>query len=110
HGRTYTTFEYIVQGSQAGEWTLPSQEFTYFDTTTRKYRTLKTEPLVITITPSPLKKQHAPAVASPVSTALDTTSDIRDVIAPLHSKGKWYGHHEKMLPWWLFVIGFLAPL
>ena len=52
HGTTVQTWEYVVQGLKPGTFTIPAQSIRFFDTNSRQYKTLKTEPLTITVTPS----------------------------------------------------------
>lgn len=47
-------FEYVIQGIEPGTYTIESQEFTYFDTQQKAYKTLKSKPLKLTITPGNL--------------------------------------------------------
>lgn len=42
-------FEFIVQGLSEGEYKLPEQQFTFFDTKTRDYKVLKSKPINIKI-------------------------------------------------------------
>lgn len=46
------TFEYIVQGTRPGPITIPSQAFTFFNTKTEQYQTIKTKPITLNILPS----------------------------------------------------------
>jgi hypothetical protein len=50
NGSWRKTFEYVVQGNTKGSYTIPAQQFTYFDLKKRDYSTLSTRPLSITIT------------------------------------------------------------
>lgn len=43
------TFEYLAVPRTAGTYTLPSVRLTYFDTATRQYKTLSTEPKTVTV-------------------------------------------------------------
>ncbi len=45
-------FEFIVQGVESGNWQIPSQKLTYFNTNTGSYKTLETAPLEVTVTPN----------------------------------------------------------
>lgn len=45
-------FEYIIQAQQPGTYEIPSQIFNYFDPLADHYKTLRTDPLEIVITPS----------------------------------------------------------
>lgn len=50
-GKTSKTFEYVLQASAPGTYTIDSQEFTYFDLDTQTYKTLSTEPITVEISP-----------------------------------------------------------
>jgi hypothetical protein len=99
-------YEFIVQGLKAGSWEIPTQSLYYFDTKRRKYMTLQTAPLAITIMPNakktkPLKNQH--------EVNNNTTEEI-DTIAPLHKELALYPVDEFKIPWWLFFGLVLLPL
>ncbi|MFA5074550.1 MAG: BatD family protein [Candidatus Babeliales bacterium] len=53
------TFEYVLQISQQGQHQIPSQVFTYFDTKSKSYKTLKTDLIELNIKDSPQNKEHA---------------------------------------------------
>ncbi len=59
-------WEFIIQGLKEGIVTIPAQEFTYFDTKKKAYRTLKSAPLTLTITPGRhIIKEEKPRPAEP---------------------------------------------
>jgi hypothetical protein len=104
-------FEFIVQGLQKGDWEIPSQKFCFYDTKNRKYKTLETLPITVTILPSqgttqnfnvPIKTNNENDSLNPI----DPTDDIK----PLLKTGTWYKVAEGNLPWWLFIIFVLIPL
>lgn len=43
------TYEYIIQPRHPGQFTIPPFEFSYFDTKTKKYKTIKTETFEINV-------------------------------------------------------------
>ena len=43
-------FEFIIQIPKIGQWEIPSQKFTYFDTNLKLYKTLETKPIIINVT------------------------------------------------------------
>ena len=57
-GKLERTFEVIIQGSKPGSFTIPKHEFIYFDTTSKKYKTLYTEPVEITFTGEALPEKE----------------------------------------------------
>lgn len=44
-------FEYIIQGAEPGSYKIQSQEFVFLDAQKRTYKTLRTKPIKLTITP-----------------------------------------------------------
>lgn len=47
------TFEYSFIPRSAGKYTIPALEFSYFDSRSNGYRTIKTEPLTVEVAPDP---------------------------------------------------------
>ena len=103
-------FEFIVQGLQKGDWEIKPQKFTFFDTKSRKYKTLETLPLTVSIMPSlnankkfvqPVTKQ-----SEATSTALHTVDEIR----PINQTGMWYKTDSRNLPLWLLLLLAILPI
>jgi len=104
-------FEYIIQGMEVGEWKIPEQKFTYYDTESFSYKTLKTAPLLVKILPqSTTKKYVPPPEVDAISTAIDTQQELVADDFPLNTNGRWYEIPERKIPWWLFMVLFFAPL
>ncbi|HZW61851.1 MAG TPA: BatD family protein [Candidatus Babeliales bacterium] len=103
-------FEYIIQGMKTGEWEIPKQKFVYFDTQTRKCKTLKSSSIRITIVPATTNKLSTQAQKNETNQKVTATAlDITDNISPINKEG-WYPRHERALPLWLFVIFMLIPV
>lgn len=49
--------EYVIQATQAGTYSIPNQEFFYFDTKERTYKLIKTLEIPVHITPSTTKSR-----------------------------------------------------
>ncbi|MBU1007826.1 BatD family protein [Candidatus Dependentiae bacterium] len=72
------SFEFIFQVPESGKWEIPAQSLHYFDTKTKKYQTMQTAPIPITVSipygaqsaPMPMPKQVKATAPTP------TTSDI----------------------------------
>lgn len=98
HEGTYT-MEYIVQALQPGTITIPKQDFYYFDTNAKRYKTLSTMPITIEVT----------GTATPESTALalpenvDVSANI-DPLAPIHQDGSIQASPTRMVPWPIFWV------
>jgi|GEM_PF-2288179 len=107
---TRKTFEFIVQGMEAGEWELPEQKFTYYDVYDEQYKTLTTSPLILKILSQPSKKKYVPPSNDfSTKTAIDMDGDVGSVFA-LNTYGHWHEIPERKMPGWLFMVLFFAPL
>lgn len=100
------SFEYIIQGMKPGSYEIPEQHFTFFNTETRTFETLKTNPLSITIIPNQAIKNKG----------MDKEDDIviqgfdENDIFPLQVTGPWLFKKERSLSWLLFLFFSLLPL
>jgi len=100
------SFEYIIQGMKPGSYEIPEQNFTFFNTETRAFETLRTNHLSITIMPNqtiankPLNKEND-----------EVASDFdEDDIFPLQVRGPWLFKKERSLSWFWFFVFSLLPL
>jgi len=99
-------FEFIVQGTEAGEFEIPSQTFTFFDVKKRRYKTLKTSPVIVQILPQATPKPYIP----PVQTfAKDDSGPVEEEISPIDQYGAWYKTKERKIPFWMFLVLVLVP-
>ncbi|QQR48809.1 BatD family protein [bacterium] len=111
HG-SHKTFEYIIQVPFSGEVTIPAQQFVYFDTQTRDYKTMTTKPVSMTIAPGP---DGAASVSSNLSHENKSVHDKKKVtteIKDIHhiEEDAPLAHHEsRALPWWVFLLLILIP-
>jgi hypothetical protein len=108
------TFEFILQASQPGQLEIPEQVFTFFDTQSKTFKTLKTEPFTLKVT--------GVAVPAPTvqSTPQSPTPEQQEQEAPVPQEKKDDIHfimeecdHKEApapLPLWLFVMLLFAPL
>lgn len=104
-------FEFIVQGLQSGDWQIPPQIFTFFDVSSRTYKTLKTLPLSIMIMPGGKQQFAAPPTSSHEKGAsvalLSGSGDIRSIsrIRPVSPNTP-----SSALPWWLMFVLMAFPV
>lgn len=91
-------FEYIVQGMEPGTFEIPEQQFHYFDVESRKHKTRKTVPLMITVLPG-----------ASVETVIPER-DEKNELLPLYKKPWQPISDEFYLPWWLFITIFFLPI
>ena len=107
--RRKKTFEFIVQGLQPGDWEIPSQTFSYFDVKSRRYKTLETQPLMVTVLPQSLSRSHKAKKNTPKDAALATAVDVSASIRPLNRHSSWRSVPMRQLPMWLFVLLLVLP-
>jgi hypothetical protein len=101
-GMIYKSFEYVIQGLEVGEYTLPSQEFIYFDLESEEYKTVESEPVDITIS------------AISQSTKLEEQEgqgrgDTFELF-PIDTGGLWKAPRKRMIPWLYFFMLLFSPL
>lgn len=114
-------FEFVIQGLRAGEWIIPEQQFTYFDSEKKIYVTLKSDPISFLISAHThagvlsahdfsnstgthvLDKQKEEAVRA-VQTDVDRQLS-------LNVTGQWYPVQEKAtFSLYFFLLLLAAPL
>lgn len=103
--------EYIVQGLQRGDYEIPAQTITYFDTQTGSYKTKTTTPLFITIMASAQPMHQQSRTVQPSVPGQEDIIEPQQVIeqpsiAPLREDmhAASYGMLQYGLPWWLLVL------
>lgn len=101
------TFEYVLQAHTPGTYTIPAQQFMYFDLDTQTYKTLETAPIGFTVTGS---------VSSSKVQAQDTTAssveeqEIISKVAITH-EGSFQAFVPLIIPWpWYFILVMCPPL
>ena len=101
-------FEFIVQGIEKGEFEIPRQKFTFFDTKTREYKTLKTSPVMLKILP---QSAHSTKIgASKKDQEPESLEKIIEDINPIDQTGIWYRVEERKISFWFFMILVFIPL
>jgi hypothetical protein len=99
--------EYIVQGLQPGDYQIPAQLLTYFDTETGGYKTKTTVPLYVTIMQTHQQPQKlSTAQPSSVTEVVDHQEEAQSPLAPLQTNmyAGGYGFIPYGLPLWLLVV------
>ncbi len=91
-------FEYVIQGLALGDYTIPAQELTYFDLEKKEYKTVVTDPLLLTIT--------GVAKKSAVQEESVMPQDVTLTIIP---SGQWNFTKAHTLSWLLFFLIFSIP-
>ncbi len=112
HANTVHTMEYIVQALQPGDYQIPAQEITYFDTRDRTYKTRKTNELTIHVTGTSTS-QSAKKIEEQSNAEVATAISVEhEEIKPLAQSGPWEMQPIHMIPWQFFwlVTSVLAIL
>ena len=95
-------FSYVVQGVKPGTWEIPRQSFLYFDTGSKSYKKIKTNPIMLTIealASVPVKEKN------PDSKDLPQTVDRNDSkVCPIRNYGPWFPVAQHKIPWWIFFV------
>lgn len=95
---TKKIFEFIVQGVEPGEQEIPRQIFTFYDTQTKSYKTLYTEPILVKIIPGASVQQATQALGPG-----EEASTIQDTIKPFFANNE-KENNRWALPLWLFIL------
>ncbi|MFH1254305.1 MAG: BatD family protein [bacterium] len=111
-------FEYVIQVSSAGEIKLPAQKFTYFDTNSKVYKTLKTEEIVLSIKQpvgEPVKQPIFPSDQQlgqqiDQQQSLEKKSPISKDIGFIEEDFKPSNSNNKQIPFWVYLILLLLPV
>ena len=99
-------FSYIVQGVKYGNWEIPSQKITYFDVHTHRYRTVRTDPIM-------LKIEQLKTVKNDILQKVDDSkndSEILDKKLEINTYGPWGVRPVRMISWMLFFMLSLGVL
>ena len=92
--------EYVLQGLKPGTWQIPAQELTYFDTLQKKYKTITTIPVSVSI----IGNIPIASTSKTTKPSINATTTSLDEILPLHPEGPWIAQPAVYLPWHLFWI------
>ncbi len=107
-------FEFILQPSITGNITITPQKFTYFDTELKIYRTLITEPLILTIkqreTPQPTLNTPASAHHNEPSGPKDLPIEKNHEISFIEEEGNPIKQSIFEVPWYIFILLLFIPL
>lgn len=103
-GMQQKNFEYILQGTKSGDWVIPSQEFTFFDTKTKRYKTLQTTPISVHVIPmNGQGRRNQEVIDDNQPEAAQVQSDEQIDALPL-AQGPWLATQDKVIPWRLLAI------
>lgn len=95
------SFEYIIQGSQAGIYTIDSQTFTFFNPLLKTFTDLKTEPLTLTI---------ETIVHKPVVTQKLINNTVQMPELTIIKQGRWKASKQSEISLLALISLFFLPL
>jgi len=109
-------FEYVIQVGKDGVFTIPGQTFTFFDTKTRSYKSLKSKEIELKINPA-YESQSIPNQNSQGG-LFDRTDgkegdDSKSYVQDIHfieDEKLTFREKEMNIPWYLFIILLLLPV
>lgn len=104
NGMQKKSFEYIVQVLEPGNCEIPAQSFIFFDPTKKKYRTLKTQKIALSI------KGHAKKIESIDNTDTEMDSNQADAYLQLASDGPIHYYEPRSISSGYFIILLLIWL
>ena len=96
--------EYILQARTQGDFEIPAQSFTFFDTKNKKYTTLHSARVPFTILPSTASGSSVPVPQTPQAAA-DIQDDIKPIISAYHPSAA-----RGPIAFGLFLALILVPL
>ncbi len=100
-------FEFVLQATHPGTFTIPAQTFVYFDTNTRQIKTLHSTQLNVSITGNPTNTQiETGDRAEAKTTPPDHEPEKSDKPIPIKNPTT----PPAALPWWAFALLLLIPL
>lgn len=107
------TFSTVVIARQPGEYTIPPVEFSYFDPSSKSYKTVSTKELVLTI--SGERDSNSVAYSTvPKSDIVDLGSDIRfikqDGVKLKNGKSQFFNSFEFWIIISLLILAFAAVI
>ncbi len=96
--------EFVIQGLATGSFEIPAQQFHYYDVYARKFKTIESAPLTITILPA-LKKNTIKSD--------DNTKHVEELTSEIRGIHQGFGSvpsAHSVIPYWLFVCLVLFPV
>jgi len=103
------TFEYLAVPRHAGTQTIPATQFTYFDTQTRQYKTISTQPYTIHVEKG---KGDASSAVSDFSSNQQDVRQLAHDIRYIKTKDVSLSPEEEQdrLHSWRYLLWYLIPL
>lgn len=110
------TMKWALVPEKEGRYEIPCRSVSFFNTKTRKYRTIKTTPLSLSVLPG--KKEQVQVLAGPATgqklegPAQKAVKELGHDILPVHSSVKdlWAGPNARVGAWVLWSVFLMPPL
>ncbi len=111
HGLPVKSFEYIVQGLEPGVWSIPPQSFTFFDITERRYATLSSIAVPVTIKPGAQSRHRQQGAIQQKSVREENQRMPDNGLMPLSALSSWQPQRTRVpLPWSIFFVIAAFPV
>jgi hypothetical protein len=95
--------EFVLQGIKSGDYDIPAQKMCYFDTESRVYHILETEPLRLTVIPSQTRVDDAPErFDDSCAVSIEHNESPLQPSLTLSSSPFTAVPRDGQMPWWLF--------
>lgn len=110
-------FEYVIQGIKVGDWTIPEQSITYYDTTTHRLAKITSEPIMITILSDASKTTASSNQVIGEAVDFEQTIELvpqQQLVVPIKQYGPIHYVPALYIPWhiyfWIIYALFLLAL
>lgn len=91
-------FEYVIQGLRSGEYTIPAQQYVFFDREEKVYKTVVAEPVTLTITPGTPKQMYESVDNKEQDDITESLENYKD--QDIYSSYRW--KQWIFIPWKIF--------
>ena len=104
-------FEFVIQVNKPGEFKIEEQKFTYFDTISKQYKTIKTLPITLNIK-QPLNKPSTNNFGSKETVNTEQTNNNleKDINFIEEDINQINYQEESYISWWLFLFLIFIPI
>ena len=107
-------FEFVLQVARSGEWNIPEQKFTYFDTESSTYKTLKTEPIKLSIKRPPPGQYRPVDAISALPNKDEQDKAVKEFEKDIHfiedDVFNVVKRKERQISFWMFLMLLLLPM
>ena len=108
-------FEFVIQVNKPGEFKIGEQTFTYFDTISRQYETIKTKPIALNITrplnsPTSINNSNSQETASTEEPNDNLETKVKDINFIEEDINQINNKKQSFITWWVFLLLIFIPI